>query len=70
VTARRFIADHIAGIGSSGIRRMFDIGATLTDPINLSIGQPDYPVPESVKAAIRSEARRRVCRSRVECSYA
>jgi len=52
VTPRRFIADHIAGIGSSGIRRMFDLGATLTDPINLSIGQPDYPVPESIKTAM------------------
>ncbi|MDO4557659.1 MAG: pyridoxal phosphate-dependent aminotransferase [Planctomycetia bacterium] len=30
---------------SSGIRKVFDLGATLTDPINLSIGQPDFDVP-------------------------
>ena len=37
---------------SSGIRRVFDLAAKLTDPINLSIGQPDFDVPESAKQAI------------------
>ena len=27
---------------SSGIRKVFDLGAKLEDPINLSIGQPDF----------------------------
>ncbi|MFQ5493843.1 MAG: pyridoxal phosphate-dependent aminotransferase [Phycisphaerae bacterium] len=40
-------------LGASGIRRVFDLSATLTDPINLSIGQPDYPVPANVKEAMR-----------------
>lgn len=31
---------------------MFDLGATLRDPVNLSIGQPDYPVPDNIKAAM------------------
>ena len=31
---------------SSGIRKVFDLAATLDDPINLSIGQPDFDVPE------------------------
>ncbi|MHC5109146.1 MAG: pyridoxal phosphate-dependent aminotransferase [Planctomycetota bacterium] len=48
----KFIADQIAGIGASGIRRVFELGATLKDPINLSIGQPDFPVPESIKNAM------------------
>lgn len=30
---------------------MFDLGATLKDPINFSIGQPDYDVPESIQQA-------------------
>jgi aspartate aminotransferase/aminotransferase len=47
-----FIADRVAEIGASGIRRVFDLGATLKDPINLSIGQPDYSVPEVVKRAM------------------
>ncbi len=49
---RSFVADHVKPIGSSGIRRVFELGATLEDPINLSIGQPDFPVPAAVKQAM------------------
>jgi aspartate/methionine/tyrosine aminotransferase len=35
----------------SGIRRVFELGASLRDPINLSIGQPDFPVPDAIKRA-------------------
>lgn len=49
---RDFIADHVKPIGSSGIRRVFDLGASLKDPINLSIGQPDFVVPEPIKEAM------------------
>jgi aminotransferase len=38
-------------IDASGIRRVFDLGATLENPINLSIGQPDFPVPDPIKRA-------------------
>lgn len=38
-------------IDSSGIRKVFDLAATLDDPINLSIGQPDFDVPEPIKEA-------------------
>lgn len=37
---------------SSGIRKVFDLGAKLKDPINLSIGQPDFDVPEKVRTAM------------------
>ena len=47
----RFISDRAKGIDASGIRRVMDLGATLEDPINLSIGQPDFDVPDAVKAA-------------------
>ncbi len=49
MTAQRFIADHVLPLGSSGIRRVFELAATLDDPIDLSIGQPDFPVPENIK---------------------
>ena len=45
-------SDRARGIDASGIRKVFDLAAKLEDPINLSIGQPDYPVPPAVKAAI------------------
>ena len=47
----RFIADRARGIDASGIRRVFDLAAQLKDPINLSIGQPDFDVPEPIKDA-------------------
>lgn len=52
MTGDQFIADRIKPIGESGIRRVFDLGATLKNPINLSIGQPDFPVPQNVKDAM------------------
>jgi aspartate/methionine/tyrosine aminotransferase len=45
------LSDRAQAIESSGIRRVFDLGAKLKDPINFSIGQPDFPVPEAVRRA-------------------
>jgi len=40
---------------SSGIRKVFDLANSMTDPINLSIGQPDFAVPETIQeAAVRA----------------
>lgn len=47
----RAISGRAARINGSGIRRVFDMGAKLKDPINLSIGQPDFPVPMAIKQA-------------------
>lgn len=52
MTQRSFISQRAQAMGPSGIRRVFDLGASLKDPINLSIGQPDYPVPDAVKQAM------------------
>jgi aspartate aminotransferase/aminotransferase len=39
----------------SGIRRIFELAAKLKDPVNLSLGQPDFEVPiEIQEAAIRA----------------
>jgi len=43
------LADRTQAFDSSGIRKVFDLAARLKDPINLSIGQPDYDVPDVVK---------------------
>ncbi len=44
-----WIADRTKNFDSSGIRRMFDLAGKLKDPVNLSIGQPDFDVPQPVK---------------------
>ena len=46
-----WIADRMAHIESSGIRKVFELARSLRDPVNLSIGQPDFDVPEPIKAA-------------------
>ncbi|MCC6143150.1 MAG: pyridoxal phosphate-dependent aminotransferase [Candidatus Hydrogenedentes bacterium] len=44
-----FLAERMSRIDASGIRKVFALAAQLKDPINLSIGQPDYDVDEVVK---------------------
>jgi aspartate/methionine/tyrosine aminotransferase len=46
-----WLADRTRLFDSSGIRKAFDLGAKLKDPINFSIGQPDFDVPEPVRRA-------------------
>ncbi len=47
--AEKIIADRARAIDASGIRRVFDLAAKMANPINLSIGQPDFDVPEAIK---------------------
>ena len=54
---QRLITDRLRAIDASGIRRVFDLAANLTDPINLSIGQPDFDVPEPVREAAAAAVR-------------
>ena len=50
MASRSFIADRAHAIDASGIRRVFDLAAKMADPINLSIGLPDFDVPDAAKA--------------------
>jgi aspartate aminotransferase/aminotransferase len=50
-----WIADRVARIRPSGVRRIFDLARTVKDPVDLSIGEPDFDVPEALKEeAVRS----------------
>jgi aspartate/methionine/tyrosine aminotransferase len=46
-----WIADRMSHIEASGIRRVFELGRNLKDPVNLSIGQPNFDVPRPIKDA-------------------
>jgi aspartate/methionine/tyrosine aminotransferase len=50
----RLVSARARSIDASGIRRVFDLAAKLKDPINLSIGQPDFPVPQVMKDAAKA----------------
>ncbi len=52
---RDFVSRRIASIPPSGIRRFFDIAATMEDVLSLGIGEPDFPTPDPMlRAGIRS----------------
>jgi aspartate aminotransferase/aminotransferase len=46
---RKYLADRTAKIDASGIRKVFALAAELKDPVDFSIGQPDFDVPEELK---------------------
>jgi aspartate/methionine/tyrosine aminotransferase len=48
---QKLLSRRAQSIDASGIRKVFDLAAHLKDPINLSIGQPDFPVPDVLKQA-------------------
>ncbi len=50
-----FVSQRIAQVPPSGIRRFFDIAATMEDVISLGIGEPDFVTPEPIlRAGIHS----------------
>ncbi len=52
---RDFISHRVATVPPSGIRRFFDIAATMDDVISLGIGEPDFvSPPAALRAAIAS----------------
>jgi aminotransferase len=49
------MAERVATLKPSGIRKFFDIVATMQDVISLGIGEPDFTTPGSIlEAGIRS----------------
>jgi len=53
--AERVLAERVRAVPPSGIRRFFDILATMDDVISLGVGEPDFDTPPGiVDAGIRS----------------
>ena len=48
---RNFISDRVAATPPSGIRKFFDIAATMKDVISLGIGEPDFVTPKPILQA-------------------
>ena len=52
---RSRLAARVAAVPASGIRRFFDVIATMPEVISLGVGEPDFATPEPiVRAGIRS----------------
>ena len=55
ITHRGNISQHVQSIPSSGIRRFFDLLASMEGVISLGVGQPDFVTPNHIRqAAIKS----------------
>ena len=51
----RYLSKRVAGLKPSGIRKFFDIAATMKDVISLGIGEPDFTTPRPIlEAGVRS----------------
>ncbi len=44
---RKGLADRVAGLRPSGIRKIFDLAATMDDVVSLTLGEPDFDTPPS-----------------------
>ena len=49
--AERALAERVRTVPPSGIRRFFDILATMDDVISLGVGEPDFDTPEGIVEA-------------------
>jgi aminotransferase len=55
ISAVQRLSKRVAGLKPSGIRKFFDIAATMKDVISLGIGEPDFTTPKPIlEAGIRS----------------
>ena len=55
MSKRNFIAQHVAALPKSGIRKFFDIVAQRKDVVSLGVGEPDFDTPWHIsRAAITS----------------
>ena len=55
---RNFISDRVAQTPPSGIRKFFDIAASMKDVISLGIGEPDFVTPAPILEAGVASLRR------------
>jgi aminotransferase len=51
LVGRETLAARVRAVKPSGIRRFFDIAATMADVISLGVGEPDFVTPENIRQA-------------------
>ena len=44
-----FLSDRVMHMRPSGVRKIFDLANKVKNPINLSIGEPDFDIPDPIK---------------------
>ncbi|HBW37827.1 MAG TPA: pyridoxal phosphate-dependent aminotransferase [Desulfosporosinus sp.] len=46
---KKYLASHVATLPPSGIRKFFDLVATMKDVISLGVGEPDFVTPWTIR---------------------
>jgi aminotransferase len=55
VSHRHLLSERVRQVPPSGIRRFFDVIATMPDVISLGIGEPDFTTPpQIIEEGVRS----------------
>ncbi|MGA2489668.1 MAG: aminotransferase class I/II-fold pyridoxal phosphate-dependent enzyme [Anaerolineales bacterium] len=55
ISDQEHLSERVVGLKPSGIRKFFDIAATMKDVISLGIGEPDFTTPQPIlEAGVRS----------------
>lgn len=55
---RNFVSQNVQNLRPSGIRRYFDIAATMENVVSLGIGEPDFATPAHISEAAVASLRR------------
>src|SRR5258708_10246327 len=51
LVGREMLSRRVRAVKPSGIRKYFDIAATMADVISLGVGEPDFVTPEHIRQA-------------------
>ncbi len=51
LVGREVLSQRVSAVKPSGIRKFFDIAATMSDVISLGVGEPDFVTPEHIRQA-------------------
>jgi aspartate aminotransferase/aminotransferase len=44
-----WLSERVQSIRPSGVRKIFDLARTVNDPVDLSLGEPDFDIPDPIK---------------------
>ena len=47
----KIVPQRVATLKPSGIRKFFDVAATMEDVVSLGVGEPDFVTPEHIRKA-------------------
>ena len=44
-----WLSKRVTGVKPSGVRKIFDLARAIPNPVNLSLGEPDFDIPDEIK---------------------